>query len=828
MSGSGTTVSAYNATGWKPSGSKIYKYYRANLAYSWWGDGWNETTYYVSAVTRAELNSSVTAYFSGSASATYYGASSGTANTVFEHGNIATVSNTSRTYSYSRTTYPYTVYAYGTVWSDKQSWKNEKVTATAGFTVPALSSHTVAYNLNGGSGTTPSSQTKYYSINISVYNGEDPTKSGGYVFSHWNTAQNGSGTTYNKGVPYAYNQNGGTVTLYAQYTVTNPPTFEDNDVEDFSDFVEPTTDYSEIGTTITGIEHYEGRYISSITLTWGSDSQTLTYTQNNQPSDEVEIKLTPRSSGTHPLVVTIEDNAGASTPHTLGGDGHEVTVVDPTWTYVAEYSTSIDVPNNNELGNADITVYALNKNTNTYDTITQSTIVTVDKANNKWSFPINLTWDYVDDTDQDNPSATIKIDYDRQDSYQSESRRPFFSTTRNANFSTGISNTMFISGAEYPNYTSRVWWSEINNPLYFPDLNYIEVGSNDTSVMGLCKVGDYLGVVKQSKTTDTAIFLVYPTSFEDNTTYAVKQLTSGIGAIGKYAFNVLGDETLFLSPDGVMAIVAGEDNDHKIQNRSYFIDGKLLKESNLENAYSFVFESKYYLALNDHCYVLDGNQRNSWGNDKTNLVYECYYLENVPANCFVKHNEQLYFSNDDMLCKVKDRSAGDAYTDAMSVGVENAPVKARWSTILDDDGALNYYKTMQKKGNAISIFPNDRFTYTLVTITEEEFNAHKTNYFTLVDGVYVRCRKDSVYDQYAEYYIRDKSSTRIYIRKDNNDPVEINREFNEATEIPSELFVNKKFKKYKRLQFIIENNEAEPFGVDSIVKQYTVGNYAKR
>ena len=127
-----------------------------------------------------------------------------------------------------------------------------------------------------------------------------------------------------------------------------------------------------------------------------------------------------------------------------------------------------------------------------------------------------------------------KINYTHYDVYLSEERQAFYTTSRHQNYSNGIYNQMFASGVDssrFPNHSSRVWWSQINNPLYFPDTNYLEVGSNDTSVMGLTKVGDYLAAVKQSKTTDTAIYLLFPTSFEDNTTFAVKQGVQGVGAL---------------------------------------------------------------------------------------------------------------------------------------------------------------------------------------------------------------------------------------------------------------------------------------------------------
>ena len=37
----------------------------------------------------------------------------------------------------------------------------------------------------------------------------------------------------------------------------------------------------------------------------------------------------------------------------------------------------------------------------------------------------------------------------------------------------------------------------------------------------------------------------------------------------------------------------------------------------------------------------------------------------------------------------------------------------------------------------------------------------------------------------------------------------------------------KKIKKYKRLQIVLENDEAEPFGVIGITKTYSIGNLAK-
>lgn len=86
-------------------------------------------------------------------------------------------------------------------------------TATNGGSI-TLSVHTVAYNANGGSGA-PSSQTKVQGIALSLSN-TIPTRSG-YVFKNWNTKSDGSGTSWASGANYTPDQQGGTVTLYAQW-----------------------------------------------------------------------------------------------------------------------------------------------------------------------------------------------------------------------------------------------------------------------------------------------------------------------------------------------------------------------------------------------------------------------------------------------------------------------------------------------------------------------------------------------------------------------------------------------------------------------------------
>lgn len=76
--------------------------------------------------------------------------------------------------------------------------------------------HTVQFNANGSTGG-PTNQTKTYGVQMNL-SGTKPNDRYGYNFKNWNTAANGSGTSYDPGQNYTHDQNGGTVTLYAQWT----------------------------------------------------------------------------------------------------------------------------------------------------------------------------------------------------------------------------------------------------------------------------------------------------------------------------------------------------------------------------------------------------------------------------------------------------------------------------------------------------------------------------------------------------------------------------------------------------------------------------------
>lgn len=112
-----------------------------------------------------------------------------------------------KTYTYTRGT-SQKVYKVYTKWADVD-YVGKTMYAQAQYTVPALTSYTVSYSANGGSGA-PSSQTKWYGKDLTL-SGTKPTLTG-HSFDNWlSSAQS---QTFAPGDLYSYNAS---TTMTAQW-----------------------------------------------------------------------------------------------------------------------------------------------------------------------------------------------------------------------------------------------------------------------------------------------------------------------------------------------------------------------------------------------------------------------------------------------------------------------------------------------------------------------------------------------------------------------------------------------------------------------------------
>lgn len=408
--------------------------------------------------------------------------------------------------------------------------------------------------------------------------------------------------------------------------------------------------------------------------------------------------------------------------------------------------------------------------------------------------------------------------------------------TTNAHFSATVQDQIFLTGN--PDKPNSVYYSAYNDISYFPDLHYLNIGG-ENKIMGFLNLGEYLAVVKEGTSDDSTIFLIYQTSIQSTTvsssdgkttttqerTFAVKRATAGIGAISKYAFGVLNDEPLFLSSFGVYGVISTNTTSEKIvRNRSFFLDPKLTEEDDLKDAVGTIWNNYYVLftngreyktetftnengieyqaeVSNGHTYILDGRHKTSNNAGNTNYGYEAYYWEGVPAISVCSYDMELWFGTSrGEVCRFKNSGQSRDYADATvksNPNITGVPIKAVWSTPNDNDGASEYFKTMQKKGTMCTVAPYQRSSV----------------------KVYLRP------DGYPRQYI---GMTYVDISGLFDGEIDFGRLSFDPRTTPRDSFFKKKQKKYIRLQIILENDALnEPFGVFEIVKTYVVTRFAK-
>lgn len=365
-------------------------------------------------------------------------------------------------------------------------------------------------------------------------------------------------------------------------------------------------------------------------------------------------------------------------------------------------------------------------------------------------------------------------------------------------YGAGNSDRLVLSGN--PDYPNRDWISGFNDPTYFPDLGYSVVGLEDTAIMGYCRIGSALAIVKEDKGNDTTVFFrSYSVDTEGNVSFPLQQAVTGVGAVSRGGFANLLDEPLFVSGTGIYAVsVNNLTGDRAGQNRSFYLNARLTTET-ISEAEGVSWRGMYLLGFpNGHVYILDGRQAKTYRSESLgDFCYEGWYWENVPALCWLNRErggvEELFFGTaDGRVCRFNsDKGKMDCYSD------DGEAIDALWATKLDDDGCATVLKTMIKRGCAVTLKPYSRSSARISFRTDRDPAPWEAVYDTLDI-----CSWENI--DFSRFTFDSNDSAR-------------------------EIFFGTKVKKYKRLQIIIRNNAVnEGFGIFAITKNYVEGNYAKR
>ena len=214
----------------------------------------------------------------------------------FSSGTGATVSKqlTSRTFTIPRTRATQTVTVKVTV-TNASGYANGTSTVTRTFTISPLSSHTVSYNANGGSGA-PSQQTKWYG-SVLTLSTQVPTRTN-HTFQGWATSASGS-VAYQPGGQYGADAN---ATLYAVWRQSvSPPA---------------VTDAHATRCTSAGADNDEGTYYH-VRLSYKADTSVVS--ANKVVSVKVEHRASGASAWTAAGTSTVSAASGSYASSACGG-----------------------------------------------------------------------------------------------------------------------------------------------------------------------------------------------------------------------------------------------------------------------------------------------------------------------------------------------------------------------------------------------------------------------------------------------------------------------------------------------------------------------------
>ena len=222
----------------------------------------------------------------------------------------------------------------------------------------------------------------------------------------------------------------------------------------------------------------------------------------------------------------------------------------------------------------------------------------------------------------------------------------------------GNTDRLFLSGnADYPNIDFH---SEMDDYTYFGDLNTASMGSDSVAINGYARLSDStLVIYKEENGQEASIFYrtgTYQESYDSSGNlesirgiFPTSAGSIGEGVISRYACANFGGDNIILSRNGVFGIVLANNvatTERYTRERSRSINEKLKQHADLSEAVGIVYKNRYYLAVDDVCYIADARYKYSSQDDLDDSYnYEWWYWDNVPARVWANIDNILYFGS---------------------------------------------------------------------------------------------------------------------------------------------------------------------------------------
>lgn len=370
----------------------------------------------------------------------------------------------------------------------------------------------------------------------------------------------------------------------------------------------------------------------------------------------------------------------------------------------------------------------------------------------------------------------------------------------------GANDRLFVSGnkgkgikdGKAYSYINYDWHSEQYDPTYFPDTGYSKLGADSSAIMGYSIIGGYLATHKDTNEVYQPVIIREGDLINDIPTFPVINSLQGAGAVSPWCFQYLEEEPLFLSDLGIYAITAQDITGEKYaQNRSYYLDGRLLEEENLEEAFAFTFRDFYILCINKKCYVLDGLQpiRTDKSMPYATRQYVGFYWTNINAICMFEMDGNLCFGSSDgniyMFYANKDNP--DSYSDVTKDG-DKVAISCKWETA--DITERLFYKYKKYRYLALKCMPSKSSS----VVIEAQRN-----------GLWEQTKEDSTSMRYFDFSDIDFSK------------------FSFNSDATAKIISTKcRLRKLDKARFRFTNSKIdEPLGIENFAVEYTQGGNHK-
>lgn len=251
----------------------------------------------------------------------------------------------------------------------------------------------------------------------------------------------------------------------------------------------------------------------------------------------------------------------------------------------------------------------------------------------------------------------------------------------------GSTDRVFLSGNS--GKPGVDWYSNFEDPAFFPDTNYTKLVRDGARVTGYTVLSNTLAAFIDGAS-DGRNVVVRSGVLDENgdAVFRVSNTMIGQDAVAPDTFCRTDKEPLFLTNRGVYAITAEELTGEKYsQERSYYIASAIGAAQGRENACACTYGDFYALALDGTIYLLDLQQKTYERNSPySSFQYECYYWPNIPAKVLFLDADALCFGTEDgKLCRFHTN-----VDDVTSYNDDGTAIDAYWETS-DFDGKIFFH-----------------------------------------------------------------------------------------------------------------------------------------